>query len=97
MLFMQHGIGNAGNSSLVRTSKYRDKKILLFVTDMIIYLKVPRKATPKLLEIISESSKDVAKRNQHKTIGFLALSEIQLHINKNIKQKEIPFITMNQK
>lgn len=48
---------------------------------MIIYLKVPRKANPKLLEIINECSKDVAKRNPHRTIAFPSVSEIQLHIN----------------
>lgn len=52
---------------------------------MIIYLRVPRKATPKLLEIIKESSKAVAKRNPHRTIAFLAVSEIQPHINKKTK------------
>lgn len=49
---------------------------------MITYLKVPRKAAPKLLEIINEFSKDVAKSYPHRTIAFLSDSELQLHINK---------------
>ena len=52
---------------------------------MIIYLKVLRKASPKLLEIINEFSKYAAKRNPHTTIACLSSSEIQLYINKNIK------------
>lgn len=52
---------------------------------MIIYLKVPRKAAPKLLEIINKFSQDAAKRNPHRTIAFLSVSEMELRINKNIK------------
>jgi len=61
---------------------------MLFIVDTIIHLKIPRKATPKLLELINEFSKHTARRNPCRTMAFPSVSEIQLHINKNIKQKQ---------
>ena len=74
----------------------------LFVDDMILYIKIPKEFTPKLLDLISEFSKVAGfKINMQKSVEFLytnnELAErgIRKTIPVRVASKRIKYIGIN--
>ena len=74
---IQHSIGGPshGNQTIQRIKGLqigKEVKLSLFADDMILYVKNPKKSTQKLLDLISELSKDAGyKINTQKSVALL--------------------------
>ena len=76
--FIQHSFGTAthGNQRRKRIKGIQigkeEVKLSLFADDMILYIKNPKDATRKLLQLVNEFSKVAGyKINTHKSVAFL--------------------------
>ena len=72
----------------------QEVKLSLFADDMILYIKIPKESTPKLLDLISEFSKVAGyKINTQKSVAFL-------YTNNELAEREIrktaPFTTASK-
>ena len=69
----------------------KEAKLLLFANDMILYIKNPKEAIRKLLELTSEFSKVTGfKVNIHKSLAFLYTNNEK---SKREIKGSIPFTT----
>ena len=73
----------------------KKKSNSLFADDMILYIKNPKDSTPKLLELISEFSKDAGyKINTQKYVAFLYTND---ELAEREFRKTSPFTIVSKK
>ena len=103
--FIQHSFGSPSHSNQRRRRNKRNPnwkeeiKLSLFADDKILYIKNPKDATRKLLELINEFGKVAGyKINMQKSVAFLQTNnetEIKETISFTTASKRIKYLGIN--